>query len=228
MNHDATRTDGHNGPSRENETNAARNYRNLIADRTGIGQISGSEGIGSPDQPTYVPTRHELLELARYWLTERYFVETLAFWGEPVDRQDGGKWNLAIGRLDRIAAVLDEDGIREVRCGVEEDFRRRMGEKAWNIFMNGSKAEQHEFVANVLAGAEDKVGPPEFAAEIAEMAIHAFPCLKGGGLVQSLRAAAAYAETHGLSDDIEAAYDLLKDPSQLNATTAKENRHEES
>ena len=102
--------DGHEAKMSENRRRAPAGY------------MEGAKGIGSPECPGYVPTRHELMLIAAYWLTERRFVEMLCCRSEPVDHAYAAVHRLARERLDRLADFLDKEAREWLVWKVEKDF----------------------------------------------------------------------------------------------------------
>jgi hypothetical protein len=160
----------------------------------------GLGGLNSPDCPNYVPSTHELTILGHYWLSERWFYDMRASCGEPVDRHDRAVYELAVERLDQIGGELAPEVIKNIRTQVEDDFHTRLGERAWRIFTSGSAEEQERYRAELRRDVEN-AGPPK-PAEVAELAVKAWPGLAHAGLADVLRAAAKYVETHGITNPL--------------------------
>ena len=91
-------------------------------------------GEGALPCPEYVATRHELLELARYWTDRVLFVMTTFFYGQQIGYDEVRICEYGARRLDRIAEVLGADYVNEIIEEVKEQYRHQMGERDWAAF----------------------------------------------------------------------------------------------
>jgi hypothetical protein len=121
---------------------------------------SGDEGadaaneLGMPSIPTddefdppsaefadYWPSRNELLQLARYWTKESLsFVVNYYLFGFT----GGYESRLAAisgVRLRRIARLVGDEAVQAIATQVEDEYRRSLGDRIWEIFTKGSRAE---------------------------------------------------------------------------------------
>ena len=133
----------------------------------------------------------------RYWLTERLWVELFPFCGQSVDHWQVAARNLAFERLDEIAKVLDKRGIMDVRAAVENDFRRRMGDRIWEVYKNGPVEEYYRLCTDVEYDSETSA--PSYAVDyLAELAVRVLPDMGAGELADAIRAAAELVELGGV------------------------------
>ena len=113
-------------------------------DRDGLGpRCFGPLAIGSVDQvngknslpcPDYVATRHELLELVRYWLNQVLSIETTFYYERQIGSDD---WRIAEygkRRLDRITKLLGWTAVEPVVSAIEDRYRQEMGDRDWATF----------------------------------------------------------------------------------------------
>ena len=116
-------------------------------DTEGLGYLPGPGRVGCVDEvngdgarpcPDYVPTRHELMELARYWLAQRLEIALFYF-----ETKSSGSTEYRISlyaqrRLARIADALGDDALDQVQLQVEAEFQKRFGD-AWTAFRQAAK-----------------------------------------------------------------------------------------
>lgn len=100
-------------------------------------------GKGAEEVHDFVPTRHELLQLARYWeeveIGRRYLWFTMGVIGSSDTRQV----MFAQRRLSRIATILGKDAVDKV---IEEVMQKMANETqsspAWRAFLSGTEEER--------------------------------------------------------------------------------------
>ena len=98
------------------------------------------------DPPTaerldYAPTRHELIQLARYWVREdlRFVVDYYLFGFTSCSQSK----LVAFGgdRLRQLEKILGDEAVQTVVEQVEDEYRWSLGDKIWKIFKEGTRAE---------------------------------------------------------------------------------------
>jgi len=110
-----------------------------------VGYVDEVNGYNSAVVPDFVPTRYELIELAKYWATIAldlrfdYFLYTQT--GSSEWRRDA----FASRRVGRIGEILGQDEINKVIDQVYEEYGKKQDARAWAIFMNGTPEEQKAF-----------------------------------------------------------------------------------
>ena len=109
-----------------------------------VHEVNGPGGVACAG---YVPTRHELLQLVRYWITEFLRIETFFFFEGQVGSADWRTSVYAVRRLNRIVGVLGKEAVDAVVSDVKNEFRRRFGDSDWEAFENGDMAAQERIVA---------------------------------------------------------------------------------
>ncbi|MGA3315458.1 MAG: hypothetical protein ABSC64_03355 [Candidatus Korobacteraceae bacterium] len=109
-----------------------------------VGYVDEVNGPGAGEVVGFVPTRHELLELARYWATVAVDLEYFRFlhgqYSSDRYRQQCFAWR----RVGRIQELLCEDADKVVD-EVYEKFGKEQNQKYWETFLRGN-AEQREAV----------------------------------------------------------------------------------
>jgi len=113
--------------------NSDNDYLGLIGC---VGYVDEVNGAGAQEIPEFVPTRHELLELAKYW--QKVCLENRYFWylewqvGSTDLRQEA----FAQRRLNRIAEALGDDVVKSATDEVWEEFGKTCDPRVWNHFRN--------------------------------------------------------------------------------------------
>ena len=141
------------GPAAENATTADGENDNSAAPgrRVTFGFVDAVHGPGSEVLPTYGPTRHELLELTRYWMAQVLEIEMFWFLTATSGSHDCTMLPYAKKRLDRIAKVLGEKAVKEVVTQVQNEYRREMGDKNWEILLHGTEEERDKILQQAYA-----------------------------------------------------------------------------
>ncbi len=118
------------------------------------GYVDEVNGPGASEVVDFVPTRHELIQLARYW------AQTLLdnhWWYFSVGQDGSTGWRerqFASLRLGRLACVLGDPEVDRIVDRVWDGFSRRIPDHEkpfWNIFLNGSKEEYEATVGFCVA-----------------------------------------------------------------------------
>ncbi len=130
-----------------------------------VPEVNGSEAC---ELPEFVPTKHEVIQIAKYWFHRRldnsFFFFTFTQTGSSEWRTN----SYANRRLDRVAALLSEEEFEKLIVDVERDYKDKNGitDEVWNIFTNGSKEELEAYQDKVQQEiAESMKEPPEPNAE---------------------------------------------------------------
>jgi hypothetical protein len=134
-------------------------------DRIVIGCVDEVNGAGSIEFPSFVPTRHELIQLAKYWATVRIDLDFSYF----VDGQTGST-EIRLGpfasrRVARIAEALGEEEVAKAVNEAYDEFGKGIDPRKWRIFREGTPEEQQalqEEFARAVSGIED----PQLVARI--------------------------------------------------------------
>jgi hypothetical protein len=145
--------------SRETDKTARRLTGTLTPDSEGFGPIGGLIGIGivpevngegALEATEFVPTRHELSIIARYWLKERVNVRFNWFcFGDSGSREIRID-PFAYRRLGRIKQILGEDAIQKLHDEVMSELEAKVDPRLWKMFLNGEEPERGEYGFPVL------------------------------------------------------------------------------
>jgi hypothetical protein len=124
-----------------------------------IGYVDEVNGEGAKEIAGFVATRHELLELTKYWAQRVLDSEFFVFHTAQIGSDD-----LRIGpygnrRIDRIAELIGKEPVDAVVKQVQDDFAKEQDPRIWEIFTRGDKAQYLAFDKEV-ARHNSLCGPP--------------------------------------------------------------------
>jgi hypothetical protein len=119
----------------DNEDN--QGLQPLVGGGSRIGYVDEVNGAGADEMPAFVPTRHELTELLKYW--EQVWVDNQFFmcWTQHSGGTERRQTAFADRRIGRIADVLGEDTTQAITYDVREKFGRTCDRRIWNCFRKG-------------------------------------------------------------------------------------------
>ena len=89
----------------------------------------------------FVPTRHELLLLAKEWARVAIDIEYVGFLDDSYGSCDCRLQTYGWRRVDRIAGLVGSSEIKAVIEEVKEDFRSK-SPRAWDIFAHGDSGQR--------------------------------------------------------------------------------------
>jgi hypothetical protein len=105
-----------------------------------VQEVNGNEAV---EVPEFVPTKHELKEIVKYW-----FHQTLQndFFFFETGCSGSTEWRINIyaeRRINRAAEILSEQELDELIADAERGFKKeyKIPDEVWNIFKNGSRQE---------------------------------------------------------------------------------------
>ncbi len=107
-----------------------------------IGHVDFVNGEGAEEIMGFTATRHELLELVRFWFREYMEVRTFCF---LYAMSGSTEWRTSIysqNRLSRLEEAIGTEAFQEVIEQVEKEFESKLGAREWRIFKHGSKEER--------------------------------------------------------------------------------------
>jgi len=98
-------------------------------------------GAGAEEVPNYVPTKHELLQLVRYWYRRILENDFFRFQYGGSDSKE-----LRIGRFAprriRRAAAIGQEAVDQAIEAVRAQFKAKVGDdQLWNVFENGTNEQ---------------------------------------------------------------------------------------
>jgi hypothetical protein len=108
-----------------------------------VGHVPEVNGLEACD----VPTKHELIQIAKYWLQR---VLNIQLWFFATGQRGSSEWRedfYAALRIHRIAAIVPEQELNQAIEEVERDFKqeRKISDEDWDIFKNGTQEQWKSF-----------------------------------------------------------------------------------
>ncbi len=110
-----------------------------------LGSVGAINGLDGKEVPDFVPTRHELKQLAGYWIGER--IDSDFDWFAY--QQSGSsqwRWSVFISRrLNRLAEVLGEEAMQQAGKNAVKIYRKcypSISDEDWRVFTTGTDEEQ--------------------------------------------------------------------------------------
>ena len=111
-----------------------------------IGYVAEVNGPDAAEVPAFVPTRDELMQLAKYWaeleLDLTYLMASTGTVGSDWLR----KTSFAGRRLGRIERALGGDEVHEIVTRVREQFAATGDPEVWKLFCDGRHEELQRIV----------------------------------------------------------------------------------
>jgi len=146
------------------------NKYNFSSDSKGLGGVYVAE-VNGPEAckiPEFTPTKHELIQIAKYWYDQVFYNDFYFF---TFAQTGSTEWRInmyAERRIDRVAEILSEEELNELLADVERGFKEKykISDEDWNIFKNGSQEEWAAHWDQVhqefeLMNEQPKSDPPE-------------------------------------------------------------------
>lgn len=165
-------------------------------------QVPSSDKEPDPETPLlgFVPTREEMTVLARHWAEEEHEFPLRYF----LTGQTGGyEWRVGVyatGRLAQIRAAIGDRTVDEIVSRLNDCSRHSLGERGWDVFMNGTKEEKHRYQQEMWKqdNCDFDCKPPLYAVrEIFDLAMTRLPEVPAKDVARALREAADNFERHG-------------------------------
>jgi hypothetical protein len=131
---------------------AVRNADNIGLGAAGpAGHVDEVNGDGAAEMPGFVPTRHELIELAKYWTGVTLDIQYEWFIDQQVGSSDRRIESFARRRVSRIARLLGDEAVTKAITAVEEQLGKKFGNpKYWDIFLRDTP-EEHKVAQDEIA-----------------------------------------------------------------------------
>ena len=107
-----------------------------------VPEVNGAEAV---EVGGYVPTRHEVMQLVKYWylrlLDNDWFSFIYGGEGSSEIRVNG----FACQRIDRAAAAIGQEAVDGAIAEAREEFRVKINhDRYWDIFENGTEEQREE------------------------------------------------------------------------------------
>jgi hypothetical protein len=110
-----------------------------------IGHVDEVNGHGAEEIQAFVATRHELIQLLKYWAKKAIDIDYDRFFYEQPGSSDRRVRAFGWRRVSRIAEIVGkEEGDEAVKQAYEE-YGKGQHPRTWNIFLNGTAAEREIF-----------------------------------------------------------------------------------
>ena len=105
-----------------------------------VSEVNGPDAVEVPD---FVPTRHELLQIARYWANVELDLEFLMATTGVVGSDWLRQTSFAGRRLGRIDRASGDDGVQRVVVveQVRQEFSESVDPRWWKAFVEGDATE---------------------------------------------------------------------------------------
>ncbi len=108
-------------------------------------------GPGAEEIQGFVPTRHELIQLVKYWAKVELDLNYFMFIDSTTESDWLRQTSFAQRRIGRIAELLCDDEVNKTIDEVYAEIRKTFDKRHWDIFLNGSE-EQREAVREMVRG----------------------------------------------------------------------------
>jgi hypothetical protein len=122
----------------------------IVGDNFAIGAVPEVNGEGAVEERGYVPTRHELMIIARYWLKEVRTIEFDWFFCGCFGSTDMRVRPYGYRRLRRIEQILGADAIEILDREINSEFEAEVGPRLWKMFLEGEEPERDQRGVPVL------------------------------------------------------------------------------
>jgi hypothetical protein len=123
-------------------TDDSRGLGPMCAGSLVIGHVDQIVGEGGVELPGFVPTKNELLQLVRYWAMEIIDLDFAFFLYDCTGSSEWRNREFANRRLNAISRVIGREEVTKTFREAEQAFSKGVDQKAWKIFMEGTKEEQ--------------------------------------------------------------------------------------
>lgn len=139
-----------NDPTRPQRLSAdARDLGPTYAGSFSIGFVDFIAGEGGVEVPGFAATKHEILELVRYWATKVLDLNFTFFAYDASGSSDWRIWFFANRRLDTITKLIGKEDVRKAFKQAEQAFSQSVDQRAWRIFIDGTPEEREQFQREV-------------------------------------------------------------------------------
>lgn len=138
-----------------------------------IGYVSEINGPDSAEMPEFVPTRYELIQLAKYWATLELDLQFDFFLYGQSGSSEYRRSAFARRRVGRIAEILEREQADKLIDEVYEEYGKKQDARAWEIFTTGTPEEQEayqdEIQMRICEASERADSSPLTADELARL-----------------------------------------------------------
>lgn len=114
-----------------------------------IGLVDSIVGEDGAEVPELVATKYESLVLVRHWATEIIDLDFMYFLYGCTGSSEWRTRVYANRRLNTLANVIGDEEVTKAFRQAEDAFGKSVDQRAWKIFMEGTKEEQERFQQEV-------------------------------------------------------------------------------
>ena len=106
-----------------------------------VGHVDEVNGAGAVEVPDFVPTRHELIQLVKFWAEVALQIDFECFVTSSSGSTEMRLEPFAWRRINRIAATLGDDEVKKAVDEVYAKFGEKQNKRYWDVFLNGTKEQ---------------------------------------------------------------------------------------
>jgi len=100
-------------------------------------RLRSNLGEGGSEVPGFIPLKHELLQLVKYWVEEDLRGQWWRFTTGWIGRFESNISALACARIGEIKALIGTNEVTKAVEEAQERFKAEQDERLWEIFVNG-------------------------------------------------------------------------------------------
>lgn len=117
-----------------------------------VGYVEEVNGPGAVEIPGFVATRHELIQLVKYWATVETDLDFYWFVYQCTGSSEIRLRPFAGRRISRIAEALGEEEVAKAVREAHNEFAKGVDPRTWNIFLNGTPEEREALQDEIQRG----------------------------------------------------------------------------
>jgi hypothetical protein len=110
--------------------------------RMTVGYVDDVNGPGAVEMPGVVATRHELVQLVKYWANVRIDIRFTWFANQSVSSSETRLEAFSGRRIARIAEVLGDNETSAAAQQSIAEYAKNIDPRIWDVFLNGTPEEQ--------------------------------------------------------------------------------------
>lgn len=129
----------------ESRMNVVNRDNDLLHPWGPIGHVDEVNGPGAMEVPQFVPTRHELFQLAKYWALTVLDMDFCYFCYQQTGSTEIRLGPFANRRINRIAEYLGASRVQEAWKAAEDEFAKTVDARDWHVFRHGTPDELAAF-----------------------------------------------------------------------------------
>ena len=103
--------------------------------------------VGAVRREEFVPTKHELIQIAKYWFQRQLNIQLWFFATGQSGSSECREDFYAALRIHRIAEIVPEQELNQAIEEVERDFKqdKKISDDDWDIFKNGTEEQWNSY-----------------------------------------------------------------------------------